>query len=170
MTLKFFAAGVAAVAVIGAAAAGATAMTATSGTSVAAAGTPHVTLASFGAPLPLDPAADVPSPDQLNGVLYGLADPNVPFASKSYLVEGGLGRLEARTADAVMRKAVAQGQMPLSFSIAGIAPAGPGAATATVTATGPATPGVTQSVLFVDQGGWKLSRSSASAVLAMFSS
>ena len=69
-----------------------------------------------------------------------------------------------------MRKAVAQGQMPLSFSIVGIAPAGPGAATATVTATGPATPGVTQNVLFVDQGGWKLSRSSASAVLAMFSS
>lgn len=169
MTLKFFAAGAAAVAVI-AAAAGSSALTTTSGPSGTATGTPQIALASLGAPLPLDPAANVPSPDQLNGVLYGLADPNVPFASKSYLVEGGIGRLEARTADAVMRKAVAQGQLPLSFSIAGIAPAGPGAATATVTATGSATPAVTQSVLFVDQGGWKLSRSSASAVLAMFSS
>lgn len=170
MTLKYFAAGVAAAAVIGAAATAVTASTTASGPSGTATGSPQIALASFGAPLPLDPVADVPSPDQLNGVLYGLADPNVPFASKSYLVEGGLGRLESRTADAVMRKAVAQGQMPLSFSIAGIAPAGPGAATASVTATGPATPAVTQSILFVDQGGWKLSRSSASAVLAMFSS
>ncbi len=170
MTLKFFAAGAAAVAVIGAAATGVTALTTASGLPSTAAGGPQIALASIGHPLPLDPAADVPSPDQLNGVLYGLADPNVPFASKAYLVEGGIGRLEARTADALMRKAVAQGQMPLSFSIVGIAPAGPGAATATVTATGPATPGVTQNVLFVDQGGWKLSRSSASAVLAMFSS
>lgn len=169
MTLRTFAAGAAAAAVFGGAAAGVTALTSASGPLSATTGAPHIALASLGVPLPLDPAADVPSPDQLNGVLYGLADPNVPFASKSYLVEGGIGRLEARTADALMRKAVAQGQMPLSFSIAGITPAGPGAATATVTATGPATPAVTQSVLFVDQGGWKLSRSSASAVLAMFS-
>lgn len=126
----------------------------------------------FGAPLPLDPAADAavaPTVDQLSGVLYGLADPAVPFASKSYLVEGGIGRLEARAADGLMQKAVAKGQMPLSFAIANIAPVGPGLATATVTATGPATPASTQSVTFVDQGGWKLSRASATAVLSMFS-
>lgn len=162
MTVKFLAAGVAAAAVIGAAAAGVTAVTSISG--------PQVALTSIGAPLPLDPAADVPSTDQLNGVLYGLADPSVPFASKAYLVEGGLGRIEARTADALMRSAVAKGQMPLNFTVAGIAPAGMGAATASVTASGPGTPAVTQSVMFVDQGGWKLSRTSASAVLAMFSS
>lgn len=167
MTLKFLAAGTAAAAVISAVAAGTTTLTSYSAVAV---GSPAVALASVGAPLPLDPAADVPSTDQLNGVLYGLADPSVPFASKGYLVEGGLGRIEARTADALMRNAVAKGQVPLSFAIAGIAPAGPGAATATVTATGPGTPAVTQNVLFVDQGGWKLSRSSASAVLAMFSS
>ncbi len=101
-------------------------------------------------------------------MLYGLADPNVPFASKSYLVEGGLGRLEARTADALMRKAVANGQMPLNFAIADIVPAGPGAATANVTASGPGMPATTQTIIFVDQGGWKLSRNSATAVLAMF--
>lgn len=131
---------------------------------------PQVALASVGAPLPLDTVADIPTSEQLDGVLYGLADPNIPFASKSYLVEGGLGRIEARTADALMRKAVATGQMPLNFAIAGISPAGPGAATAMVTATGPGAPAITQNILFVDQGGWKLSRSSASAVLAMFSS
>ena len=130
----------------------------------------EVAPAVFGSPLPLDPAAVVPTPDQLTGVLYGLADPAVPFANKGYLVEGGLGRLEARTADALMRKAVANGQIPLSFTVGGIAPAGPGAATANVTASGPGMPPTTQNVLFVDQGGWKLSRSSATTVLSMFSS
>lgn len=158
MTLKFLAAGAAAAAVI-------------SGAAVTVpTWSPHVALASVGTPLPLDPAVDVPSTDQLNGVLYGLADPSIPFASKSYLVEGGLGRLEARTADALMRNAVAKGQLPLNFAIGAITPAGPGAASANVTATGPATPPVSENVVFVDQGGWKLSRSSASAVLAMFNS
>lgn len=124
----------------------------------------------FGVPVPMDPAVDVPTADQLTGVLASLADPGVPFASKSYLIEGGIGRLEARTADALMRNAVAKGQMPLSFSIGPIAPAGPGVATATVTAAGPNMPATTQSVTFVDQGGWKLSRTSATAVLAMFNS
>ena len=45
------------------------------------ASTPGYTVAPvvFGAPLPLDPAADVPTPDQLNGVLIGLADPGVSY-------------------------------------------------------------------------------------------
>ncbi len=124
----------------------------------------------FGVPLPLDPAADIPNADQLNGVLYGLADPNVPFANKGYLVEGGIGRIEAKTADALMRSAVAKGQVPLNFTVGTITPVAPGAATATVTAAGPTMPPTTQSVTFVDQGGWKLSRASASTVLAIFGS
>ena len=134
------------------------------------ASTPGYTVAPvvFGAPLPLDPAADVPTPDQLNGVLIGLADPGVPFANKAYLVEGGIGRIEAKTADALMRSAVAKGQVPLSFTVGAITPIGPGAATATVTAAGPAMAPTTQSVTFVDQGGWKLSRASASTVMAIF--
>ena len=163
MTLKFLVAGAAAAAVVGGAAAGLSALP-------APAGAPQVTPVVFGAPLPLDPAADVPSADQLTGVLNGLADPSVPFASKAYLVEGGIGRIEARTADALMRSAVAKGQVPLNFSIGAISPAGPGVASATVTASGPGMPPTTQTVSFVDQGGWKLSRSSASTVLAIFSS
>jgi hypothetical protein len=144
---------------------GAAAVTAVAITPIAS---PAVQPVVFGAPLPLNPPSDIPSSDQLNSVLYGLADPNVPFASKSYLVEGGLGRLEARTADALMRNAVAKGQVPLNFSIADIVPAAPGIATANVTASAPGMPATTQTISFVDQGGWKLSRSSASAVLAMF--
>ncbi len=167
MTLKLLATGVTAAAIAGACAVGVTALTSASAAPIAS---PAVRLAHAWAPLPADPAAVVPSADQLSGVLIRLADPGVPFASKGYLVEGGIGRLEARTADALMRKAVANGQMPLSFTIADIAPAGMGAATANVTASGPGMPAATQSVLFVDQGGWKLSRSSATAVLGMFNS
>ena len=173
MTPKLLAAGVTAAAIAGACAAGVTALTSASAVPI---GSPAIQLASSWSPLaplpaePADPAAVVPSADQLSGVLNSLADPGVPFASKGYLVEGGLGRLEARTADALMRKAVASGQVPLSFTIADITPAGMGAATANVTASGPGMPAATQSVLFVDQGGWKLSRSSATTVLGMFNS
>ena len=167
MTAKLLATGMAAAAIISGAAAAVTA--------VAPVASPEVAPVVFGAPLPLDPVAvdaavDVPNADQLNGVLYGLADPNVPFANKSYLVEGGIGRIEAKTADALMRSAVAKGQVPLNFTVAAITPVGPGAATATVTAAGPSMPPTTQSVTFVDQGGWKLSRASASTVLAIFGS
>ena len=116
-----------------------------------------------------DPGTDLPTADQLNGVLVGLADPGVPFAAKGYLIEGGIGRLEARAADGLMAKAVAKGQIPLSFAVSNIAPAGPGAASANVTATGAAAPPVIKNITFVDQGGWKISRQSASALLAIFS-
>ncbi len=133
---------------------------------------PTVTQVVSGAPMPLDPAVDpavaLPTADQVTGVLYGLADPNVPFANKGYLVEGGIGRLEARTADALMRNAVARGQVPLSFTVGPITPLGPGAASATVTAAGPAMAPTTQTVTFVNQGSWKLSRASATTVLAIF--
>ncbi len=66
-----------------------------------------------------------------------MQDPGVPFASKGYLVEGGIGRLEASIADPKLQKAAAKGCFPLSFNITNISPAGPGAATANITASGP---------------------------------
>ena len=165
MRVKLLASGVTAVA--GLALAGSLAgFSATGNGSMSTAVAPVV----FGAPLPLDPAVDLPTADQLSGVLYGLADPAVPFAAKAYLVEGGIGRLQARAADGLMQKAMAAGQLPLNFAVANVAAPAPGVASATVTATGPATPAVTQTVTFVDQGGWKLSRASATAVMAMFGS
>jgi hypothetical protein len=119
----------------------------------------------FGAPLPLDPAADVPTPDQLISVLNGLQNPNVPFASKSNLVEGGVGGVEGRIADRKLQKAAQNGSLPLTFTVANIAPAGPGAASADITASGPNLAPTTQNITFVNQGGWKLSRSSAMSLL-----
>jgi len=164
VTQKLLATCVAAAAIAGGAAAGITA-----GESITASDSAAVRLVVFGAPLPLDPAVDVPTSDQITVVLNSLADPGVPFAGKGYLVEGGIGRIEARTADALMKNAVAKGQVPLSFSVGDIVAVGPGAASATVTASGPGMPPTAQTVIFVDQGGWKLSRTSAGAVLSIFS-
>ena len=168
MTLNSLAKGIATVAGV-AAVAGAVTAGLTSASDAVTASSVQIQPVVFGVPMPLDPAADLPTPDQLYGVLNGLADPGVPFRSKSYLVEGGIGLIEGRTADALMRNAVAKGQVPLTFEVAGISPVGPGAATASVTASGPGMATQTQSITFVDQGGWKLSRSSALQVLQLFS-
>lgn len=157
MIVKSLAAGVAAVAAVGAAAAGVSAL--------APAVAPQVQLAVFGIPLPLDPAADVPTADQLTGVLTGLADPGVSFADKGGLVEGGVAPSEASLADRKMQKAAKKGELPLSFNVANIQPAGPGAASADVTVSGPKLAPLTTNIGFVDQGGWKLSRTSVMSLL-----
>jgi hypothetical protein len=161
VSLKSLTTGVAAATLVGAAAAGVISIASTAPT----AATPAIAPVVFGVPLPLDPAADVPSADQLTGLLNSLADPGVPFRSKSGLIEGGVGIIEGRTADSVMKSAAAKGELPLSFQVSNIAPAGPGAATAAVTATGPQLAPMTQTVTFVNQGGWKLSRGSALSLL-----
>ena len=167
MTQKVLATCVAAAAIVAGVAGGMT-VAETGLPAVAHAVTPAVTPAVFGTPLPADDVAGVPTTEQLNAVLYGLADPNVSFSAKSYLIEGGIGRVEARAADGMMRNAGAKGQLPLNFSIADISPVAAGAASATITATGPATPPITQRIVFVNQGGWKLSRASAGLILSMF--
>ena len=167
MTQKVLATCVAAAAIVAGVAGGMT-VAETGLPAVAPAVTPAVTPAVFGTPRPADDVAGVPTTEQLNAVLYGLADPNVSFSAKSYLIEGGIGRVEARAADGMMRNAGAKGQLPLNFSIADISPVAAGAASATITATGPATPPITQRIVFVNQGGWKLSRASAGLILSMF--
>jgi hypothetical protein len=163
LTVKSLATGVAAAAAIGAASVGV--IFNASGNASDTATTPQVQPVVFGAPMPQDPAADVPTADQLINVLNQLQNPGVPFASKSYLVEGGVGGVEGHIADKRLQKAAANGSLPLSFNIANIVPAGPGTASADVTATGPHLAPTTQNLTFVDQGGWKLSRSSAMTLI-----
>jgi hypothetical protein len=162
VSVKSLATGVAAVAAIGAAAAGVTCIA-----SVTAA-LPQVQPVVFGAPLPQDPVvagADVPTPDQLIGVLNGLQDPSVPFAGKSYLVEGGISGIEGHMADKKLQQAAAKGSLPLTFNITNIQPAGPAAASANITATGPHLAPTSENLTFVDQGGWMLSRTSAMTLI-----
>ncbi|HEY1439459.1 MAG TPA: hypothetical protein VGF65_01160 [Mycobacterium sp.] len=167
-TVKFFATSVAALAVIGGAAAGTASIAAPSELA-------SVQLAAVSAPLPQDPppalppaaGANVPTPVQLTGLLDGLADPNVPFASKSNLVEGGISGTEAHMADHELKKAAKNGDLPLTFNVTNVQPgAAPGSATADVAVSGPKLPSpVTQSVTFVNQGAWVLSRASAMQLL-----
>jgi hypothetical protein len=173
--MKTLVIGAAAVAAIGAAAAGVTAIASPAGSAAY-----QVQPVAIGAPLPLDPApiptpspgpspapaASVPTAAQLTGILNNLADPNVSFTSKGNLVEGGIGGTEARVADHQLKKAAKNGDLPLAFSVANIQPAGAGSATADVSVSGPKlSPPVVQSVTFVNQGSWQLSRSSAMELL-----
>lgn len=158
MTVKSLATGVAAVAAIGAAAAGVTSLASAAPTA------PAVQPVVFGAPLPLAPGADVPTPGQLMAVLNGLQAPG-SFTTKGNLVQGGISPIEARLADVQFQKAVAQGDLPLAFNVANIRPTGTGTATADITASGPKLAPTTRNVTFVNQGGWKISRSSAMTLL-----
>jgi hypothetical protein len=129
---------------------------------------PQVQPVVFGAPLPLDPVvpgADIPTPDVLASLLNSLQDPSVPFASKSNLVEGGVGGVEGHFADKKLQQAAARGSLPLTFNITNILPAGPGTASANVTASGPHLAPTTENLTFVDQGGWMLSRTSAMTLI-----
>ena len=170
-TLKTAATSAAAIAAIGVTAAFATS-TLTSGAS-GTAPTVQVLPVAVGAPLPQDPvpspapAANVPTTGQLTGVLTSLADPNVPFANKSNLVEGGISGTEAHLADHEFKKAAKNGDLPLTFNVSNIQPgAAPDSATADVAVSGPKIPSpVTQNVTFVNQGGWVLSRASAMELL-----
>ena len=162
MTVKSLATGVAAVAAIGAAAAGVTCIASVTTT------LPEVQPVVFSAPLPLDPVvpgADVPTPDVLAGLLNSLQDPSVPFASKSNLIQGGIGGVEGHYADKKLQQAAAKGSLPLTFNITNIQPAGPGAASASITATGPHLAPTTENLTFVNQGGWVLSRTSAMTLI-----
>ncbi|MEB3983447.1 hypothetical protein OQ968_19530 [Mycobacterium sp. 663a-19] len=131
-----------------------------------------VRLAAVGAPLPQDPPpapavdANVPTADQLTSVLNSLADPSVSFSSKSSLVQGGISGIEAHVADKKLQKAAKNGDLPLAFDVTNIQPGAPGSATADVSVSGPKlTSPVTQTVTFVNQGGWVLSRASAMELL-----
>jgi hypothetical protein len=167
VSVKSLAAGLAAVAALGATAAGVTSLASISP------GDAQVQPVVFGAPSPasgrypqpLDPAANVPTPGELISLLNALQNPSVPFASKGNLVEGGVGGAEGRIADQELQKAARNGSLPLTFNVTNIAPGGPDAASADVTATGPSLPPTTRWVTFVNQGGWKLSRGSAMALL-----
>ncbi|MCV7380702.1 hypothetical protein BST11_04775 [Mycobacterium alsense] len=155
-----------------AAALGAVGAGAAAGPSPVAGGPAQVRLAAVGAPLPQNPppapvpGVDLPTAGQLTGLLNSLADPSVPFANKSNLVEGGISGTEAHLADHELKKAAKHGDLPLAFDVTNIQPGAPGSATADVAVSGPKLPSpVTQSVTFVNQGSWMLSRASAMELL-----
>ncbi|OBI92405.1 hypothetical protein [Mycobacterium asiaticum] len=162
-TVRTFTIGAAALACIGVAAVGVS-----SGATDLA---PAVRLVAFGAPLPQDPAPpapaeQLPTAEQLSSLLTNLADPGVSYRTKEGLVEGGIGSGEGHVVDHELRKAYRNGELPLSFAVSNIAPAGPNRASADVAVSGPKLPApVTKNLTFVNQGGWMLSADSESALV-----
>jgi len=127
--------------------------------------TPRIAPVAFGTPLPLDPAADLPTASQLFDLLNALQDPNVPFSDKSHLVEGGISPMEAHLADSRLKQAVAHGELPLKATVTNILSTGANTVSADVMIWGPKLTPVTQNLTFVNQGGWKISRASAVTLL-----
>lgn len=169
MFVKTLATAVAAVLAMGAASAG------------AAAGHPgafHVQPVVVSAPRPLDspPAPDLPTPDQLTNILTNFIDPLASDETKNGLVEGGFSRFQ-RPWVAVpdgghalyeeMRSVYRTGNLPFSFNVTNIHPAGANTVSADVaiSQSDPDHTTVTEPLMFVDQRGWRLSHDSAMAML-----
>ena len=145
MTLKTLVTGVAAATMVGGAAAG-------------------VTFIASPAVSHAQPCADA---GQLTAVIDGLAAPGVGFHyGKSDLVEDGVGIIEGKTADRLLKNAYESGSLPVRFNVEPPVCNPDGSATAIVSASGRSQP-----VTFVPGGrfGWQLSRGSATAVLSAFS-
>lgn len=160
MTLKTLVTGVAALAVVGGAAAGVTSIASASLTAA-----PAVQPVVFGVPMPLQPDLQQPLVTTLNALAGG---GSFGGAKEAY-IQGGVGRIEAISADHAYSNAAAKGLFPLSFNVANIAPA-PGGVTADVTATAANGQTATQNILFVNgpsPTGWQLSRTSALALLSV---
>ena len=165
MTLKSLATGVAAglsaAAVVGAAAVGVTSIA-----SGASSASPQVQPVVFDVPMPQAPAPELQAP--LLATLNALAGGGSFGGTKSSYVEGGVGRIEAITADRAYANAAAKGLFPLSFGIVNIDQEG-GSATADVTATAANGVSTTQNVQFIagpSPSGWTLSKSSALNLLS----
>ncbi len=163
MTVKLLAAAAASLAVTGAAI----------GVGVGAPATIQVRPVAVTALLPLDPPpaqGDLPTDGDISSLLTNLTNPGVGYRDKTGLVEGGISPSEGRDADHNLRDASRDGKFPLSFDASNIQPAGPNAATADVTITGPKLPApVTQNYRFVNQGGLMISHDSATSLLQTIS-
>ncbi|AEF35546.1 MAG: hypothetical protein WBH51_07340 [Mycolicibacter algericus] len=125
-------------------------------------------LTVFHAPHPQDPppATNLPSAEQLTGILDNLVDPQVPAEVKSGLVAGGLQRHQADVLDHQLRRLGHHGGLPLSFTATDIASTGPDTVSADITATGPGLPApITKPVTFTDQNGWMLSQNGADELM-----
>lgn len=125
------------------------------------------------APLPLDPppapapGAPLPTGDEVAGMLTRLTDAGITYKEKGDLVENGITQEEGHGLDHELRKAYRDGELPFTFDVGPVLPAGPNQATTTVTISGPKKAPQPTPVMLVDQGSWVLSHDSATALFGM---
>jgi hypothetical protein len=111
-------------------------------------------------------ADDVPTVDEVVGIMQQLTDPNIPAASKGNIVTPGFSPEEAGTIDDHLRRMNASGWLPLPFDVTNIQPAPNNFAGATlaVPRSTPAGP-----IVLVDQGGhWLITHHSAMGAMDAF--
>ena len=164
MIVKSLVTGIAATALVGAAAVG---TTVASQTAIPTTGTSTVATVVRQVPLPQAPAPGLQA--SLVSTLTGLTAAGSFAGSKGSYIQGGVGRLEAITADRAYSNAVKQGVFPMSFAVADIDDLGDGTATANVTATAATGATAAQPLTFVagpSPTGWQLSKGSAMALLS----
>ncbi|OKH79163.1 hypothetical protein EB75_25365 [Mycobacterium sp. ST-F2] len=162
MIVKSLVTGIAATALVGAAAVGTT-----SASQTAVPASPAVAPVVRQVPLPQAPAPGLQA--SLVSTLTGLTAAGSFAGSKGSYIQGGVGRLEAITADRAYSNAVKQGVFPMSFAVADIDDLGDGTATANVTATAATGATAAQPLTFVagpSPTGWQLSKGSAMALLS----
>lgn len=158
MILKSLTTGVAAAAIAGGAALGVTS------TSLASAPVAAASPVVFD--IPLQPARNEALAAEFTRILRTLANSG-SITANQYLIEGGVGPIEGRTADRLLSNAAQNGYLPLKIHVDpnSIVQSG-NSATAAVTASGPQLSGITQNVRFVSNGGnWQLSKDSATSLL-----
>ena len=138
--------------------------------SPSAAQAPPATSVALGPP----PGAVLPGPEALTGVLARLADPNVPSGDKAPLIEGATPDTAA-TLDKFINALRDNGYLPLGFAATNVAWSDTAPthviATVAVTTAQPSHPNFTFPMEFTPcppaQGGWQLSRRTATMLLAM---
>jgi hypothetical protein len=160
VTLKALVSGTAAAVVIAGAAAGVTSIASSN-----VINTPRVAPVVWDIPLPQAPAPDLQGP--LLSTLQALGESGLS-ASKAPYIEGGIGRIEGRVADSMLREAQADGKFPLSFTLANIDQNGP-VVTADVTATAANGGVASQNIAFVpgpSPTGWQMSKQSLTALMS----
>jgi hypothetical protein len=163
--VKSLVTGIAAAALVGAAAVGTTVASQPAG--LTAGTSPAVAPVVRQVPLPQAPAPGLQA--SLVSTLSGLTAAGSFAGSKGSYIQGGVGRLEAITADRAYSNAVKQGVFPMSFAVADIDDLGDGTATANVTATAATGATAAQPLTFVagpSPTGWQLSKGSAMALLS----
>jgi hypothetical protein len=136
----------------------------------AAPATPAITSVTTPAP---PPAAPLPAPDALTGVLYRLADVNVPGADKVGLVEHSTSD-DAAALDKFGRALADYGFTPLDFQANDLAwsQSAPGNVVATITVTTPSSDGPGKQfsfpMEFTPHGtDWQLTRHTADMLLEL---
>lgn len=159
MILKSLARGAAAAAIVGGAALGVTSLSLTA--APVAAASPVV----FDVPLQPPPANEALAAE-FTRILTTLANGG-SITANEYLIQGGVGPIEGRTADRLLRNAAQSGYLPLNISVdpGSIVQTG-NTATAMVTASGPQLAPVSQGVTFISNGtNWQLSKASATSLI-----